>query len=86
MFIEFKLSKDFKRRAMDVLPTEPQGADFKQVFAEGALIDVWFPSADRVICRVETGNCLGRLMRAVNESAASWYDDYTTGEHDGSAK
>ena len=78
MFIKFKLSKDFKRREMDVMPKAPKDANFATENFEGALIKVHFPNVSTLVCEVENGTCLGRLMLAVNKEAASWYSDYNT--------
>lgn len=77
MFIEFKLSHDFKRRAMDVRPKAPDGG-YIEKDVDGTPFKIWFPQKDTLICGVPNGSCIGRVMRNVEKYAVSWYSDYST--------
>ena len=79
MFIEFKLSKDFQRRGMDVLPKAPNRRTITKKFDE-TNVNICFTGQDTLVCNVANGTCIGRLMRAVDKHAQSWYNDYITSE------
>lgn len=66
---------------MDVLPKAPARRTITKTFDE-TNVDICFTGQDTLVCKVANGTCIGRLMRAVDKHAQSWYNDYITAEND----
>lgn len=66
---------------MDILPKAPARRTITKTFDE-TNVDICFTDQDTLVCNVANGTCIGRLMRAVDKHAQSWYNDYNTAESD----